>query len=240
MISLLQGDCLELLPTLPDQSVDLVLADPPFGTTQCRWDIIIPLDQMWSGLKRVIKPNGAIVLNSAQPFTTKLIASNYDMFKHCWYWNKVLPRGHLNAKKMPLRVIEELVIFYNKPPTYNPQKTVGHKRKVANTVYTKTGDGKQVYGAENRNTFYDSTERYPTGLLEISTTNQHGKIHPTEKPLALMEYFVKTYTNEGDTVLDFCMGSGTTGLACRNLNRNFIGIEKDPAYFNVAKNRIEV
>jgi len=194
---------------------------------------------MWKELKRLIKPNGAIVLNAAQPFTTKLIASNYDMFKYCWYWNKVLPRGHLNAKKAPLRVIEEIAVFYKKPPTYNPQKTTGHKRKIATTVYNKEGDGSQVYGKENRNTFYDSTERYPTGLIEISTANQHNKVHPTQKPVELMEYLQLTYSNEGDTVLDFCLGSGTTGVAAKNLNRNFIGIELDKTYFNIAQTRID-
>ena len=160
------------------------------------------------------------------------------MFKYTWVWNKILPRGHLNAKKMPLRVFEDIVVFYSKPCVYNPQKTQGHKRKVARTKYEKEGDGSQVYGKESRDTFYDSTERYPTGIVEISTANQHNKVHPTQKPVALMEYLIKTYTNEGDTVLDFTMGSGTTGVACKNLGRGFIGIEKDEKYFNIAKERL--
>ena len=164
-IQLLQGDCLELMKLISDNSIDMVLADPPYETVQCKWDIIVPLEPMWEQLIRVIKSNAVVALTASQPFTTKLIASNYKMFKYCWYWNKILPRGHLNAKKMPLKVIEEIVVFYKKPPTYNPQKTMGHKRKVARTVYNKEGDGSQVYGKETRDTFYDSTERYPTGYI---------------------------------------------------------------------------
>lgn len=238
MINLIQGDCLERMKEIPSGSVDMILTDPPYGTTACKWDSIIPLEQMWEQLKRVIKPNGAIVMTASQPFTTTLIASNMKMFKYCWYWNKVLPRGHLNAKKQPLRVIEDVVVFYKKPCTYNPIKTQGHKRKVAHTKYNKAGDGSQVYGKEVRDTKYDSTERYPNGIIEISTASQAGKVHPTQKPVALMEYLIKTYTNESETVLDFAMGSGTTGVACRNLNRNFIGIELDNEYFEIAKKRI--
>ena len=237
-IWLMQGDCLERMKEIADSSVDLVLTDPPYGTTACKWDSIIPLEPMWEQLKRVIKPNGAIVMTASQPFTTTLISSNMKMFKYCWVWNKVLPRGHLNAKKMPLRVFEDVAVFYSKPCTYNPQKTFGHKRKVARTKYNKEGDGSQVYGKESRDTFYDSDERYPTGIIEISTANQHGKVHPTQKPVALMEYLIKTYTNEGETVLDFTLGSGTTGVACVNTGRKFIGIELDTHYFNVAKDRI--
>ena len=238
-IQLYQGDCLEVMKNIPDKSVDLVLTDPPYGTTACKWASIIPLEPMWKELKRIIKPNSAIVMTAAQPFTSNLIMSNTAMFKYTWVWNKVLPRGHLNAKKMPLRVFEDIVVFYSKPCTYNPQKTQGHKRKVARTKYEKQGDGSQVYGKESRDTFYDSTERYPTGIIEISTANQHGKVHPTQKPVALMEYLIKTYSNEGMTVLDFCAGAGTTGVAAKNLNRDFIGIEMDEGYFKVAQERIE-
>ena len=140
---------------------------------------------------------------------------------------------------MPLRIFEDIVVFYSKPCTYNPQKTTGHKRKIAKTKYNKEGDGSQVYGKEMRDTFYDSSERYPTGIIEISTANQHGKVHPTQKPVELMEYLIKTYTNEGELVLDFTMGSGTTGVACMNTNRKFIGIELDEGYFKIAEQRIE-
>lgn len=222
---LMQGDCLERMKEIPDGSVDMILTDPPYGTTACKWDSIIPLEAMWEQLKRVIKPNGAIVMTASQPFTSQLIMSNPKEFKYCWYWNKVLPRGHLNAKKQPLRVIEEVAVFYSKPCVYKPIKTSGHKRKVAHTKYNKEGDGSQVYGKEERDTKYDSTERYPNGLIEISTANQRGKIHPTQKPVALMEYLIKTYTNEDDTVLDFTMGSGSTIKAALNLSRKSIGIE---------------
>ena len=235
---LMQGDCLERMKEIPDGSVDMILADPPYGTTACKWDSVIPLEPMWEQLKRVIKPDGAIVITASQPFTSILINSNIKEYKYNWVWNKVLPRGHLNAKKMPLRIFEDVCVFYRKPCTYNPQKTSGHNRKIAHTVYEKSGDGTQVYGKEMRNTHYDSSERYPTGIIEFSTANQRGKVHPTQKPVALMEYLIKTYTNEGETVLDFTMGSGTTGVACKNLDRKFIGIELDETYFNVAKERI--
>jgi len=231
------GDCLDILPEF--SKVDLVLTDPPYGTTACKWDSIIPLEEMWTQLKRIIKDNGAIVITAAQPFTTKLISSNYNMFKYCWYWDKVLPRGHLNAKKMPLRVIEDIVVFYKKSPIYNPQKTKGHKRKVSNTIYTKDGNGEQVYGKEIRNTFYDSDERYPNGKIIISTANQHNKVHPTQKPAALMEYLIKTYTNENETVLDFAMGSGSTLRAAKNLQRKAIGIEIEEKYCEIAAKRLE-
>ena len=237
-INLMQGDCLERMKEIPDGSIDMVLTDPPYGTTACKWDSIIPLEPMWEQLKRVIKPNGAIVMTASQPFTTTLISSNMKMFKYCWVYKKSLPTGHLNAKKMPLRSAEDVTVFYTKPPTYNPQKTTGHNRKVAHTVYDKEGKGEQCYGKEQRNTKYDSTERYPTGIIEINNAIQKGKIHPTQKPVALMEYLIKTYTNEGETVLDFTMGSGSTGVAAKNLNRDFIGIELDETYFNTAKERI--
>jgi DNA modification methylase len=238
MINLMQGDCLERMKDIKDGSIDMVLTDPPYGTTACKWDSIIPLEPMWEQLKRIIKPNGAIVMTASQPFTSVLTCSNLPMFKYCWAWDKVLPRGHLNAKKQPLRVIEDVCVFYAKQCTYNPQKTTGHKRKVARTTYNKKGIGEQVYGREKRDTFYDSTERYPKTLLQFSTANQSNKTHPTQKPVTLMEYLICTYTNEDETVLDFTMGSGSTGVACVNTNRNFIGIELDETYFNIAKNRI--
>ena len=235
---LYNNDCIEAMKGIPDGSISLVLTDPPYGTTACKWDSVIPFEPMWKELKRITRPNSAIVMTAAQPFTSSLIMSNIKMFKYTWVWNKVLPRGHLNAKKMPLRIFEDIVVFYSKPCTYNPQKTTGHKRKIAKTKYNKEGDGSQVYGKEMRDTFYDSSERYPTGIIEISTANQHGKVHPTQKPVELMEYLIKTYTNEGELVLDFTMGSGTTGVACANTDRKFIGIEKDESYFKIAEQRI--
>ena len=235
---LMLGDCLERMKEIPNGCVDMVLCDLPYGTTACKWDTILPFDLLWKEYKRVAKKSAAIVLTAAQPFTSQLVSSNYKDFKYCWYWDKVLPRGHLNAKKQPLRVIEEVVVFYQSQCLYKPIKTTGHNRKVARTIYSKSGDGSQVYGKEDRDTFYDSDERYPNGKIVISTANQHDKQHPTQKPVALMEYLIKTYTHEGETVLDNCMGSGTTGVACKNLGRKFIGIEMDEKYFEIAKKRI--
>lgn len=233
-----QGDCLELLPGVADGSVDMVLCDLPYGTTACKWDAIIPFDRLWAEYRRVCKPGAAIVLTASQPFTTALIASNYAMFRYVWVWNKVLPRGHLNAKKQPLRVHEDVVVFSSKSHLYNPQKTTGHVRKIARTKYDKAGEGEQVYGRERRDTFYDSDERYPTTILTHSNADQTGKLHPTQKPVALMEYLIRTYTNPGDTVLDNTMGSGTTGVAAAQTDRKFIGMEMDPGYFAIAQERI--
>lgn len=229
---------MDVMPTLPAASVDLILCDLPYGTTQCPWDAVIPFAPLWAQYQRIAKPSAAAVLTASQPFTSALIASNYADFKYALAWDKVLPRGHLNAKRQPMRVHEDIAIFCPGPTVYNPQKSVGHKRKIARTKYTKSGDGSQVYGSEQRDTFYDSDERYPTTIVTFSTADQRNKVHPTQKPVALMEYLIRTYTNEGDTVLDNCMGSGTTGVACKNTGRNFIGIERDPTYFEIARKRI--
>jgi DNA modification methylase len=238
MFNLMQGDCLERMKEIPDRSVDMILTDPPYGTTACKWDSIIPLEPMWEQLKRVIKPNGAIVMTASQPFTSVLTCSNLSMFKYSLVWEKTTATGHLNAKKMFMRAHEDLLIFYSKPPTYNPQKTKGHKRKVSSAESKLNCIKTEVYGGHGL-TSYDSSDRYPRSVIKTSTDKQKSKLHPTQKPVALMEYLIKTYTNEGETVLDFTMGSGTTGLAAKNLNRNFIGIELDETYFNIAKDRIE-
>ncbi len=236
---LYQGDCLDVMKNIPDKSVHMILSDPPYGTTACKWDSIIPLEPMWEHLKRIIKPNGAIVMTASQPFTTVLIASNMKMFKYELIWQKTHPKGHLNAKKQPMRAHENICVFYSNPPTYNPQKTQGHNRKVAKTQYNKPADGNSTYGAEVRNTSYDSTERYPLSVQVFSNADQLNKVHPTQKPLLLMEYLIKTYTNEGEIVLDVTMGSGTTGVACCNLSRKFLGIEKDKKYFKISQKRIK-
>lgn len=189
---------------------------------------------MWEQLKRIIKPNGAIVMTASQPFTTSLIASNMKMFKYCWQWKKSNLTNFLNAKKQPLRCFEDVVLFCEKQSTYNPQMVETGNRKVSRRIGTKTS----VYGKADKETFYDSSSRYPTQLIEIPNRTD-GKLHPTQKPVALMEYLIKTYTNEGETVLDFTMGSGSTGVACVNTNRRFIGIELDQGYFDIAKLRIE-
>jgi len=236
---ILIGDCLKILPELSDGSVDMVMVDPPYGTTQCAWDSVIPLEAMWDQLRRIVKPEGAMVFTASQPFTTVLIASNMEMFRYEWIWEKNKASGHLNAKKMPMKNHENVLVFYRKPPVYNPQKTDGHEPM--NYAVRKTTT--EVYGAQ-RATVSDAgtTLRYPKTVLSIPVVNNDsgGRHHPTQKPVALMEYLIRTYTNEGETVLDFAMGSGTTGVACVNSQRNFIGIEKDAAYAVIAQKRIDV
>lgn len=234
MINIMQGDCLELMLLIADKSVDMVLCDLPYGTTRNKWDSTIDLNALWVHYKRICK--GAIVLTAQTPFDKVLGYSNLPMLRYEWIWEKGNATGHMNAKKAPMKAHENVLVFYDKMPTYNPQKTFGHVRKTATADrQTKESDN---YGKQRGVTSYDSTERYPRSVLVFPSDKQRSKLHPTQKPLALMEYMVKTYTNEGDTVLDNCMGSGTTGEACRNLNRNFIGMEKDPTYFSIAEHRI--
>jgi site-specific DNA-methyltransferase (adenine-specific) len=233
------------MSNIPDSSVDMVLADPPYGTTACKWDSIIPLEPMWEHLKRVIKPNGAIVMTASQPFTTTLIASNMKMFKYCWYWNKTRPTGFANAKKQPLRRVEEVAVFYGSPPLYNPQGLIRINKtcKNSNTCGGDTirGNTAESFGKGSMRTggkeYIQEFTGYPSQVLRIPT-DEAQKIHPTQKPVALMEYLIRTYTNEGEMVLDFTMGSGTTGVACVLTSRDFIGIELDKGYFDTAKKRI--
>ena len=232
---LMKGDCLERMKEIQDGSVDMVLADVPYGTTACAWDSIIPLETMWEQLNRIVKPNGAIVMTAAQPFTSVLVCSNLDMFKYDWVWEKPHAKGHLNAKKQPMRAHESILVFYNKQPTYNPEMTDGHTRKVS---FKRKELNSDVYNKNTADVSYDSTKRYPRSVQLIKQDTQKCSLHPTQKPVALMEYLIKTYTNEGETVLDFTFGSGTTGVACANLNRKFIGIEMDDKYFDIAKERI--
>ena len=234
---LMMGDCLERSKEIPDQFVDAAIFDLPYGTTQCKWDCPIDLDLMWLQVERILKPNGIVILTGCQPFTSKLVFSNLDMFRYSLVWEKTTATGHLNAKKMPMRAHEDILVFYKNPGTYNPIKTTGHKRKTAKNVdrgMAKSG----VYGSENGITSYDSTERYPRSVINISTDKQKSKLHPTQKPVALMEYLLKTYTNEGDVTADFTGGVFTLGVAAKNLKRLFIGIEMDETYFNIGKDRI--
>lgn len=235
---IIHGECIEQMTFLGDKSVDMILCDLPYGTTACKWDTIIPFDKLWEQYERIIKDNGVIVLTATQPFTSALIMSNPKLFKYEWIWQKTHPKGHLNAKKQPMRAHESILVFYKKPCTYNPQKTQGHTRKVAKTNYTKDNTVDSVYGNEIRNTFYDSTERYPLSVQVFANSDLTKVLHPTQKPLPMMEYLIKTYTNENELVLDNCIGSGTTGIACLNTNRRFIGIEQDEKYFNIALERI--
>jgi site-specific DNA-methyltransferase (adenine-specific) len=232
---LMNGDCLERMKDIPSGSVDMILTDPPYGTTACKWDSIIDLTLMWEQLRRVIKSNGAIVMTSQTPYDKVLGSSNLGMLKYEWIWEKTAATGHLNAKKMPMKAHENVLVFYNKLPTYNPQKTFGHSP--VNTFTKRNGDG-ECYGKTKEFSGGGSTQRYPRSTLLFSSDKQKCRLHPTQKPVALMEYLIKTYTNEGESVLDFASGSFTTGVACVNLNRKFIGIELDKSYFNIGVNRI--
>ena len=194
--TLLCGDCLELMSRIPDGSIDMALSDLPYGTTRCRWDTPINLQELWKQYRRVVKKTGAIVLFSAQPFTTELISSNKAMYRYEWIWKKTQPSGFMNAKKMPLRIHENIEIFYRKPPTYNPQMTHGHQRKTATAYGTRESDGSSCYGREERNYTYDSTDRYPVDVLQYSTGDKTKRLHPTQKPVDLLESLVKTRTQE--------------------------------------------
>jgi len=235
-MNLMLGDCLERMKEIPDGSVDLILADPPYGTTACKWDSVIPLDKMWEQLKRIIKPNGAIVMTASQPFTSVLVCSNIKMFKYEIIWEKDKPSDFATAKFKTMKYHESVLIFAKCRSTYNPQMVVGKPNHgVGKGIRRKNNES----GA-NTATVSNKTDglKHPRSVLKI---NRESKpVHPTQKPVALMEYLIRTYTQEGETVLDFVMGSGTTGLAAKNLNRNFIGIEKDAGYFEIAKQRLGV
>ena len=230
---LYHGDCLEVMPQLGP--VGLVLTDPPYGTTACSWDSIIPLEPMWEQLRRVIKPNGAIVLTASQPFTTTLISSNMKMFKYCWVWEKTMATGGLLAKFRPLKAHEDICVFNAvKQSTYNQQRGegAGYSRKEGAKRGSVIGDKDGGYVTENVG------GRCPRSVVKIPNPNAKS-VHPTQKPVALMEYLIKTYTNEGKTVLDFTIGSGTTAVACENLNRKWIGVEISEEYCEIAAKRIE-
>ena len=227
------GDCLEIMKSIPDKSIDAIICDLPYGTTACKWDSVIPFEPLWAQYKRIIKNNGAIVLTAQTPFDKVLGCSNLKMLKYEWIWKKESGTGFLNAKKAPLKEHENVLVFYERQPTYNPQMRTGFKPYVCKQGNTKS----QNYGSQTCVVTESNGDRYPLTVIEFK--RDKDKMHPTQKPVALMEYLIKTYTNQGDVVLDNCMGSGTTGVACKNLGRKFIGIEKDDNYFEIAKNRIE-
>lgn len=237
MNTLHSGDCLEVMPSIPSGSVDFVCCDLPYGSSQCPWDVIIPFDPLWKEYKRIVKPNGAIALNATQPFASLLVMSNFSWFRYEWIWGKNLGTGHLDAKRKPLRFHENVMIFYDKQPTYNPQKFQGKPNHGDNLV-GKTGTG--VYGDRNYTGAGQdkSGMKYPRTIINIDCLPHAKRIHRTQKPTELAAYLIRTYTNEGDTVLDNAMGSGTTGEACILTNRNFIGIEKDPDIFAMAAERL--
>ena len=229
-VVLICGDCLDELPKLPPASVDLILCDLPYGTTRNRWDCVLPLELMWQLYEAVLKPNGAVLLFAQTPFDKALGASNLKMLKYEWIWQKPQGTGHLNAKKAPLKAHENILVFYNRPPPYFPQMTEGKPYRCV------SGRGSSNYDGQVRTLTVNAGYRYPTSILRF---NPDKSLHPTQKPQALCEYFIKTYTEPGAVVLDNCMGSGTTGAAAVRLGRKFIGIEKNPKYFDVAKKRIE-
>ncbi len=243
-VQLFQGDCLELMKDIPDKSIDMILCDLPYGTTACKWDTIIPFESLWCEYNRIIKDNGAICLFGAEPFSSKLRVSNLQDYKYDWVWRKPRGTGHLNAKKQPLRDVENISVFYKKQCVYNPQFTKGEPYSALKGGKTsrvsesgETTYGKFMNGAEYRND--NDGFRYPKQVIEFGVV-ERNTVHPTQKPVALLEYLIKTYTNEGDTVLDNCMGSGSTGVAAVNTNRNFIGMELDENYFQIAKERINL
>ena len=242
MKTLMMGDCLELMREIPDGSVDMVLADLPYGTISCKWDSVIPFEPLWEQYRRIAKPNAAIVLTASQPFTTALIASNLAEFKYCWVWEKSKPTGFINAKNAPLKKHEDVVVFSrgaaanNNPKrmTYFPQGLEPSGKRVKSK-----NDQDDAWGSRpsrNNDGYVQEFKNYPASILRVPSESK--TVHPTQKPVALMEYLIRTYTQEGETVLDNCMGSGTTGVACVNTGRRFIGIEKDDKYFQIATGRI--
>jgi len=242
VIDLRLGDCLEVMKSIPSGSIDAIITDPPYGTTACKWDSVIDFELMWEQLNRIIKPNGAIVLFGSEPFSSALRMSNIKNYKYDWIWKKTRYTGNLNAKRMPLKE-HEIVSIFNCKGFYFPQKTKAKehlidKRKTINNSKVKAGGGfngsKEYINIRTK----DNGTRYPTTIQKFKNPNNNS-LHPTQKPLELMEYLIKTYTNENETVLDFTMGSGSTGVAAKNLNRNFIGIEQDENYFKIAEQRIK-
>lgn len=236
VFSLHHGDCLDILRTLPDDSIDAIVTDPPYGTTACKWDSVIPLAPMWEQLKRVIKPKGAIVLFAAQPFTSALVMSNAKWFKYAWVWRKVRPIGHLVAKVRPMQQTEDVCVFGDGGTNYYPQMTKLQKAKVERyKAGGKRGSCQHMAHDQDIDYVKISDEKYPVNVLEFSSVQD---LHPTQKPVDLLRYLVRTYTNAGETVLDFTMGSGTTGVACVMEGRKFIGIELERQYYDIAEKRI--
>lgn len=244
---LFNGDCLEIMKNISDKSIDMILCDLPYGTTACKWDSVIPFEPLWEQYNRIIKDNGAIVLFGSEPFSSYLRMSNIKNYKYDWIWNKNRGYGFATANKMPMKSHEIISVFYKKLPTYNPQKTTGlpYKTKAGlrKNVIKTLRDSETIKGDKNRQCAcfraetINNGDRFPLSIIAFNRDSK--KLHPTQKPVALLEYLIKTYTNENETVLDNCMGSGSTGVACINTNRHFIGIELDKNYFEIAKKRIE-
>ena len=235
-MKLIHGDCLEIMKKIPDGKIDMILCDLPYGTTACSWDTIIPFEPLWQEYKRIVKDNGAIVLTASQPFTSALIMSNIKWFKYCWVWDKKKPGAIGIAKYQPLRYTEDVVVFCKKTHVYNPIMTKRDKIKTSRNYKHSEINAPSLATMTENKTY---TEKYPSNIIEVSNANQRGKVHPTQKPVELFEYLIRTYTNENDFVLDNCVGSGTTLLACQNLNRKGIGIELEEKYCEASKQRLE-
>ena len=237
--SIYQGDCLEVMKQIDDTSVDMILCDLPYGQIACEWDCIIPLTNLWVQYERIIKDNGAIVLTASQPFTSALVMSNPKMYRQSLVWEKTRPTNVFNAKKMFMKWHEDILIFYKNLPTYNPILTKGKRSTKVQHTHTDRSNGHLGKTGEKEGHFYDNKGLfYPKSVIKIAT-EMHKSVHPTQKPVELFEYLIKTYTNKGELVLDNCIGSGTTAVACKNLNRNFIGIEKEQKYIDMANKRLQ-
>ena len=238
MFDLRLGDCLEVMKEIEDNSIDLILCDLPYGTTSCSWDIVIPFDLMWSKILRVCKKNACILLFGSEPFSSMLRCSNLPMYKYDLYWKKEKPTNFMQLKRRFGKVTENICVFYQDQPTFNPQMIRHNGKPVKNSPNAMHNSIVSGINQSKITPYHDNGYRYPSDILEFRRVQLGQYLHPTQKPIELIEYLIKTFSNEGDTILDFTMGSGTTGVACINLNRNFIGIEKDPKYFEIAKDRI--
>jgi DNA modification methylase len=245
-IKLYNADMFDILPKIEDKSVNMIFADFPYGTTKASWDSLIDLSTFWVEANRILKDNGLVVATAQFPFTATLAMSNISNLRYEWIWEKTQATGYLNSKRMPMKSHENILVFYNKLPTYNPQMTSGHVRKVSSAknraaCIERRNNTDNIYGNEYSDKVkdYDSTERYPRDVIKFASDKQKSTLHKTQKPISLLEYLIKTYTNEGDVILDPCFGSNTTGLVCKNTNRNYIGIEKDINFFNIGSERVK-
>ena len=232
-------DCIEGMKLIDSGTVDLILTDLPYGITQCEWDKVVPLDLFWEQAKRIIKDNGAIVLTAKQPFTTDLINSNREWYRYNLVWVKNISTGFYNAKVMPLQTHEDICVFYKHKPTYNPQMETGFERKVSKASSKRKCQSAEIYNKAICTKDYDSTERYPISLLYFESDKYKNSLHPTQKPVAMFEYLIKTFSNEGNLVVDCCGGSNTTGVACHRTRRRYIGFEKEKKFFDIGTERIK-
>ena len=240
MNQIIQGDCLTEMPKIPDKSIDMILCDLPYGTTACKWDTIIPFEPLWAQYKRIIKDNGAIVLTASQPFTSALVMSNPGMFKYSYTWVKTKPSGFQNAKRIPMKKHEDILVFYNSQPVFIQQNLIKLEKPIKSGRARLRNDEQHHLGVAGKLEHKTTHTGWQDSVLYFANPSGKGHLHPTQKPVALFEYLIKTYTNEGDLVLDNCAGSGTTGVACKNLNRSYILIEKEPEYIDIINKRLNL